>query len=306
MKKQILGPILIMIAASLWAVDALFRTQLTFKIPTTAIIFGEYLISSIVMLPVFKKNIDSYKSLTKSDWLNLLLMVLVSSVLGIVLFTQALDLSFAQNDFATPVLLQKLQPIFVIILSAIFLKERVTPRFIALASMAFIGSYLISFGFNKVEIGVSNKELVYVFSILAALCWGSGTILSKKVLQKLSFEASAAIRIILSMPIAFLFMIFMGQTYDFTQLGWGDALRFLIISLVTGGAFAIYLYYKGLKNTKARVSTIAELFFPIISIIIAVTPLNPYGAPQVLNFGNILGIVILLSSILAISFLKES
>ena len=41
--------------------------------------------------------------------------------------------------------------------------------------------------------------------------------------------------------------------------------------------------------------------YPIISILIAITALNPYGAPQHLTTANIIGIIILLAAILKIS-----
>jgi len=70
----------------------------------------------------------------------------------------------------------------------------------------------------------------------------------------------------------------------------GSALRrfsLLIIGALVGFAFAL---------------TIAELTFPIVSIIIAVTALNPYGEPQQLSLANKFGIILLLISILIISF----
>lgn len=302
MKNSYLGPTLIMIAASLWAVDALFRTQLTFTIPTGAIIFLEYIIGATIMLPIFKKNIAEYKKLTQKDWWIFMSMVTVSSVLGIILFTEALNRSFAQYDFATPLLIQKLQPVFVIFLSAFILKEKLTPRFLALAAIAFVGSYLITFGFNSIPLSLEGKGLVFLLALGAAASWGSGTIMSKYVLTKLNFPAATALRLVASIPVAAVFMIVMGETYNFMNLGWGDMWRFLMIAGVTGGALAIYLYYKGLQTTQAKVSTIAELMFPIISILIAVTPLNPYGEPQILSGGNILGIFLLLGSIIMITF----
>lgn len=302
MKNTYLGPTLIMIAASFWAIDALFRTQLTFTIPVGTIIFIEYIIGAIIMLPILKKSIAEYKKMTQKDWWIFMSMVTVSSVLGILLFTEALDLSFAQNDFASPLLVQKLQPVFVIILSALILKERLTARFLGLAAIAFVGSYLITFGFNAVPVSVEGKGLVYLLALGAAMSWGSGTIMSKYVLKKLSFPAATALRLLASIPVAGIFMVALGETYNIMELGWGDMWRFIMIAGVTGGALAIYLYYKGLQTTQAKVSTIAELMFPIISIMIAITPLNPYGEAQILTIGNIIGIILLLGSILMISF----
>ena len=171
-----------MAAASLWALDALFRTQLTYTIPTASIIFFEHLLGFIILSPVFFNNLRWIKALTKDTWKSLLILTLVSSVLGTILFTEALAQSFAYNDFITPILLQKLQPVFVVIMSAFLLKERLTLRFLLLAVAALIGSYLVSFGTMPISFSFKGKELIYLLAVGAALCWGPGTILSKKIL----------------------------------------------------------------------------------------------------------------------------
>lgn len=302
MSNSRIGPIFIMFAASLWAIDAIFRTQLTFSIPPASIVMIEHAIGFLFLSPFLFKNISSIRALKLKEWLMLLAMTVVSSVLGTLLFTEALARSFAQFDFVTPILLQKLQPVFVIILSALFLKERLTPRFIMLAFFALFGSYLISFGFQPVQLQFVGKELVFMLAIGAAASWGAGTILSKYALKKLSFPALSALRFLLAVPVAYLFSLFLNQTYNLMSLQPDHIWRFIVIAGVTGGAFAIFIYYKGLKMTQAKISTMAELSFPIVSILIAVTPLNPYGEPQQITVANTLGIIILLWSIVMISF----
>lgn len=290
-----------MVAASLWAIDALFRTQLTYSIPSTWIVFIEHLIGFILLSPIFFKNWRWIKTMGKGEWINFILLTIVSSVLGGLLFTQALAKSFAEFDFVTPLLLQKLQPVFVIILSAIWLKEKITWRFITLAAVALIGSYLMTFGVQPIDLTFQGKELVFLLSIGAALCWGSGTIMSKKALKTLEFPAATAMRFFLAIPISLIFAFAFNHSFDPGQLGFGEFWRFAVIASVTGGAGAIFLYYKGLQNTDAKVSTFAELMLPVVSIFIAITPLNPYGEPQQLTMANIIGIITLVTSIVVIS-----
>lgn len=295
------APYLIMVAASLWAVDALFRTQLTYTIPSTWIVFIEHLIGFILLSPIFFKNWRWIGAMEKGEWVNFILLTVVSSVLGSLLFTQALAKSFAEFDFVTPILLQKLQPVFVIILSAIWLKEKITKRFIALAVVALIGSYLMTFGATLVELTFQGKELVFLLALGAALCWGSGTIMSKKALKTLEFPAATATRFFLAIPVSLIFALIFNHTFDPGQLGFSEFWRFFVIASITGGAGAIFLYYKGLQDTDAKISTFAELMLPVVSIFIAITPLNPYGEPQQLTMANIIGIIVLVTSIVMIS-----
>jgi len=305
MDKTTRGVLFVMLASSLWAIDAVFRTQLTFTIPTTYIVMIEHAIGFLFLSPFLIKDFKSVRSLTGKNWAVLLSMTVVSSVLGTLLFTEALARSFAEFDFVTPLLLQKLQPLFVILLSALFLKEKITPTFLLLAGCAIVGSYLISFGFQPIQFELIGKELVVALALGASLAWGGGTILSKHALKHISFPTLAALRFLLAVPVAFLFSLILGQSYDLRAIEiiqWG---RFLIIAGVTGGAFAIFWYYRGLAHIPARLSTIAELMFPVVSVGIAVTSLNPYGEAQVLTVAQIAGIVILIGSILAISFSKK-
>ncbi len=296
-----IAPVLIMIAASLWAVDALFRTQLTYTIPSASIVFFEHLLGFAILSPIFFRNLKSIRALKMPDWINVIAMTVVSSVLGTILFTQALANSFAQFDFVTPILLLKLQPIFVVALSAIFLKERITKKFIALAVVALIGSYLMSFGLNPIKFSLQGKELVVLLALGATFSWGAGTIMSKNVLKKLHFPVATSLRFLLAIPVALIFAYFLNQTYDFTKLGFDQIWRFLVIAGITGGAGALVLYYKGLQKTEAKISTFAELMYPVISIFIAITALNPYGQPQTLSMVNIIGIIMLIPSIVLIS-----
>lgn len=305
MLKSVTGPILIMIASSLWAIDAIFRTQLTFTIQPATIVMIEHAVGFIFLSPFVFKNFNDIKKLQKKHWLAILTMTTVSSVLGALLFTKAIALSFASYDFVTPVLLQKLQPIFVIGLSAVFLKEKINLKFVILVLSALLGSYLISFDFKAVNLKLEGRELVFLLSVMAALSWGSGTILSKYILSKLNFETASALRFMIAVPIAFIFTIFLKENYNLLTLKYIDIFRFLIIATLTGGALAIYLYYKGLQKTQAKISTIAELMFPVTAVIIATTNLNPYGEPQILTIGKIIGIILLVSSILGITYLEK-
>lgn len=295
-----IGPFLIMFAASLWAIDALIRTSLTTAIPSASIVAIEHVFGFLLLVPIFFTSLRIYKKLTLHDWFIAITLALVSGVGGTTLFTQALGKSFATGDFVTPILLQKTQPVFVTILAALFLKEKLTFRFLALIPLALIGSYMVSFGVSPVKFQLTGKELIVLLSLGASLAWGSGTILSKTILKKLSFPQASTLRFLLTIPIAFFVAWILGQSYNPLVLQTTHIWRFILIALFTG-AGAILIYYRGLKETEAKVSTFAELSFPLVSILIAVTPLNPYGAAQTLSIANIFGIVILLVSIILIS-----
>ena len=163
---------------------------------------------------------------------------------------------------------------------------------------------MVTFGSESIDFSFTGKEMVFVLAIEAALAWGFGTILSKRVLQKLSFGEATAMRFGLAIPISLIFMLAQNKGYAPMDISGSEWLRFLIIALTTS-AGAILIYYRGLKITQAKVSTFAELMFPVVSVIIAVTALNPYGEPQKLMTAQIIGILILIGSIIGIGLSKK-
>lgn len=301
LKASRYGAVMIMCAAALWAVDPVIRISLSQSIPPAAIVFYEHLFGFILLSPFIYWGRNRIMKLDKKDWLVIITMSALSSVIGGYLFTEALSRSFAVFDFVSPILLQKLQPVFVILLSGVLLKEKINWKFLAMLPIILIASYMVDFGANSVALEFGTKQTIYLLAIGAAFAWGAGTIMSKYTLKKLQFEEAAALRFGLAVPISLLLSFITNQTYTPMNLSSGEVGRFILIALTTGAA-AILLYYRGLKVTEAKVSTIAELTFPVTTLLIGLTSLNPYGEAQDLPLANAFGVVILLVSILVIAF----
>lgn len=293
-----------MIASSLWAFDALIRTPLTQTLSPLSIVMWEHLIGLLILSPLFVHSFRTLKKLTSKDVVFFLLLTLGSSIGGTLLFTYALSTSFATGDFITPLLLQKLQPVLVIALSAIFLKERIKPAFFFYASLALFGSYFMSFGLTTPSINLLGKELVVLYALGAATLWGSGTIVSKTVLKKFTVVDATFIRFLFAIPLAFLVSTILNLPIQ-TGVGSSELFRFVVIALSTG-ALGLLIYYYGLKKTPAHVATIAELIFPFTSIIIGITALNPYGAPQSLSPIQMIGIALLILGVWKVTRLSSS
>lgn len=285
-------------ASSLWAMDGLLRAKLTFAIPSATIVFLEHLVGFIILLPFVYRVFFKLNKIDNRVWVELFILSLFSSVLGTILFTAALNMAFSVNDFATPILLQKLQPVFVVLLSTIFLRVNISFKFALSGLVALIGSYLISFGFGLPE--MNAKLLIVIMSFGAALCWGGGTILSKKLLTKFSNIEATGLRFLLAVPISFVFSLILRENFDYTSINTDQILSFLFIGLSTG-AVSIIIYYKGLQRISPAVSTFAELFYPIIGMLIAISVLNPYGDPQQLSVDNVIGIAVLFVGIILTS-----
>jgi drug/metabolite transporter (DMT)-like permease len=259
------GPLLIFIAALLWGLDGVLRRSL-YALPPITIVFFEHLIGLLILAPFLTKAWATEK-LEKKEWYALGVVALFSGVLGTLFFTTAL-LKVNFIPFSVVFLLQKLQPIFAVAVAAAVLKERVTPRYMAWAALALGAGYFVTVPGGVVRFDEGGAHvLAALFALLAAICWGSSTALSRYALAQHSHTFITGMRFLLTVPVALVFVLALGAgptLFSFTieQLG-----LLTLIALSTGMA-ALWIYYRGLKHTPVAVAAIVELTFPVTAIFI--------------------------------------
>ena len=119
------------------------------------------------------------------------------------------------------------------------------------------------------------------------------------MLSKLSYAATAILRFAITVPTVMAIALFTGQTYTLgavTAYQWG----LILFIAVFGGVAAFMFYYKGLQQTEAKVSTFAELTYPLTATLIGFSFLGE-------RFTGIqmIAAAVLLVSILSISLGKN-
>lgn len=289
MLKQYAGPIFIIIAALLWAFDGLIRQHL-YSLPPITIIFFEHLIGLIILSPFVFKYVLKTK-LTKSDWWLIVLISILSGLLGTLWFTTALvKVNFI--SISVVFLLQKLQPIFAITTARIFLKEKLDRRYIKWAVLAVLSAYFVTFknGYVNLETG-EGTIIAALYALGAAFAWGSSTTFSKLLLGKVDFKVSTFYRFLITLLVA-LPILFLFGSPDGTSLAIPTTSQFGFLALIaiSTGMVALLIYYKGLAKTSVHISTILELTFPFIAIMLdmivndTVLSISQWGASFVLVF----------------------
>ncbi len=264
MKKW--APVLIMIAAILWSVDGLLRRKL-YSIPTPMLVMIEHLVGVLFLLPLWPKFWQEYKRMKMRDWAVICTTALIGGVLGTMFYTAALaKVNYIQ--YSVVILLQKTQPLFAVALAAIILKEKLTKLYLFLAILGLTAAYVISFPNLVPNVQGHSAEIVAAgLALGAAFCWGSATVLGKLVLHRLNFGAATTIRFLLVIPIAFAIAWGSDQTIALSQITTEQWQYFIGIAL-TSGAMACLIYYKGLQHTPAKISTFAEMMFPVSAVLI--------------------------------------
>jgi drug/metabolite transporter (DMT)-like permease len=266
-KLSINGPLLIVIAATLWAVDGIVRRNL-YILPPIIIVFFEHLIGALILSPIVIKGFKKEK-LTGLEWSAVGGVALFSSLLGTLWFTTAL-LMTNYISFSVVFLLQKLQPLFAVATARIVLKEKISKQYALWAVVALAAAYFITFPTGIVNFNTGDKTvLAALFALGSAVAWGSSTAFSRFTLLKHNDTFITGIRFIIATILALITVFIFGQQSKLATVTWSQFGQFTFIALSTG-MVALLIYYKGLKTTPVRVSTILELVFPFLAVFIDV------------------------------------
>jgi len=256
--------LLVALGASLWGTDTVLRRPLAGAVSSLPLVFYEHLVLSAILLPVCVATRDQWRRLRPAEWAALLGIAWGGSALGTLCFTQAVTL----GNPTTAVLLQKLQPLFAVLLAAVLLGERLRRRHWFYLAVAMASVYLVSFGDRGLLLpfrllpspdGPAHGTAA-LFAVAAAMLWGASTVLGRYLAPRLSFAALTALRIVAALPLLLVLVVGRGPL----QLPALDARQFaslLWLALVPGLA-ALLLYYRGLRSTPASLAAIAELCFP--------------------------------------------
>ncbi len=264
-KEKVRGVLIISLASMLWGLDGVVLTP---RLSNLNVIFVVFILHAIPFLFMNLFLYPRYKELSKLDKTAIFSLIAVSVFGGAVGTIAIVKALFIVNfhQLSVVVLLQKLQPVFAIILAAVFLREKLTKHFLYWGAVAIMAGYFLTFGLNKPNIHAdANTIKAALLSILAAFSFGSSTVFSKNILKKVGFITATFFRygtaFLLLLPVIIITGLF-SQFTQMTNINWAII---LIISITTGSG-AIFLYYYGLKYVKASVSTISELFFPLSAI----------------------------------------
>lgn len=263
--KKYLPYLSIITAAFLWSIDAYIRQSL-FLLSPLLIITIEHGMGSIIFLPSIIKNWNKIINITKKGWLSILGVSFLGGVLGTYFYTKALGYT-GYIELSIVVLLQKFQPLFAISLATIILKEKITKRFIILSIIAVIGGYLVTFGLNPIKLWNNNNMVAAFYAILAALCWGSSTVLGKYILKNLSFSLVTALRLLLTTIFGIIIIISIKINLLYSTIS-SQQWQAIFLIVFTTGTLALFIYYYGLKNIPASHATIFELFWPLSAVLI--------------------------------------
>ena len=292
--------ILVALAAMLWGTDALFRAPLLRHlssdrlVQSTQLVFMEHLILVILCLPLLWRARHEIRRLNAAQWQAIAAIGVGASALATVLFT----LSFGYGHFIETLLLQKVQPLFAIVLANLWLRERISPQAWLWVPVALVGAYLLAIPdpLHPDRAWADFHVLAAVFAVAAAALWGSATVFGRYALAGVGFTTLTALRFTFGLPALAVVLPLIGGLGAFGQYRAADVPIYFELALVPG-LIGLLLYYRGLASTPASLATLAELAFPITGVLVNLYLVTPR---QSITSWQVAGIAVLWLAIAAL------
>lgn len=259
--NTMIGAIFVIIAAVLWGIDGVILTPRLYNLPVPYVVFLLHAIPFVFMNVLFFREYKKLKEFKKMDFIAFGLIALFGGAIGTLAIVKALFLVNFQH-LSVVVLLQKMQPIFAVVLARILLKEKIGKNFLLWAIVAVIGAYFLTFGLHSPNLEGEKTTLAALYALLAAFSFGSSTVFGKFVVSSFEFQTALFFRYGFTTIIMTVFLIVTNGFIAVSNITKTNWIILLIITFSTG-AFAIAMYYFGLKKINANVATICELAYPL-------------------------------------------
>ncbi len=278
----------IMLAALFWSLDGVFLRPQFYILPASLVVFLEHFLGFILLSPFLFRYWYKIRMINKKSWWALLWVSVFGGLLGTLMITKAFFLALdGQTTFSTVIVLQKLQPIFALIMARLILKEKLSRRFYIWALIGVVAAYFLVFGrINIFKIDWFHNAAF--FALVAAFAFGSSTVFGKRIVNHLDFKITTTLRFAITSILTLSLILFTGDIFKInlvSPLQW----KLLLIIVFSSGAVSMFVYYYGLRRVSASTATICELFWPFSAIV-----LDYVINANVLNFVQIISVVILL------------
>lgn len=298
MGSRLIGPFFIAIASVLWATDALFRLPATQHFTPAFVVWVEHLICVVVLLfAVGLKSKGQLFKLSGLEWLAAVIVGAGGSALATLLFTA----SFRYINPTVAILLQKLQPVLVVVLAIVLLGEHPRKSFfiwavIALGGALFLGFPDLGFSFLEDPGGMQIRGVIYALS--AAGIWALATIAGKKLLNRVTTLVATFWRFAFGFFTLSGLLYFSESSVEWSVMSDFEILKPLLYMGLVPGVTAMLFYYSGMRRTTASITTCVELLFPVGAVALNTLFLNTPLLPSQMIAGSIL-----LVAVVRISFL---
>jgi drug/metabolite transporter (DMT)-like permease len=236
------------------------------------VLFAGNICALIILILIYRKewNFSIFKQLSRSDWIGLIAVAILSGTLAPALFFSALEVTTVNNV----VLIGRIEPPLALGLSILILKEKVNFLVFTGAIVSFVGVMLTillqtpenNTSMEMMGLKIGEGELM---AGIGAIALAISAIISKIKLRQIPLGIFATFRMAIGTVIFFTVVLALFSPSHFTDIFapvlWQWMLFYGAV-IVVGGQLC---WFQGLKTTRASEVSLANSFSPIAGILAA-------------------------------------
>ncbi|MBU9721374.1 DMT family transporter [Bacillus alkalicola] len=275
------------LATSSWGSAFIAGNYATQDFSPITVAFFRFFFAAIILLPLMWIREKDRPRPSGKDWLRFALLGLT----GIALYNICFFIAAREAPIVKSSLFIASNPVLIIVMSALFLKEKITRRNIIGLALALSGAAVIITEGNFMGVVRTGFEPIDFVLFIALICWALYSVIGKVVLQTFSSLVSTTYAVVFGtlmlMPFAVMDLTW-EQVTSASALTWGSILHMSVIVSVV----SFIMYYQGIKMIGAGKASIFINFMPLSAVILAIVLLGEPLLPI-----HILGAILVLTGV---------
>jgi drug/metabolite transporter (DMT)-like permease len=284
--RELVGPSLVIVGASMWGLETLWRVRLLAKFDPDILVFHEHWMGLVLTAPLLIRGARGLRGVSRKAVVSMVASGVLGSALGTVCFTAAL--SMLNASLAN--LLLNVQPVISVLVSWVWLRERPLPRFYPWAAVALASGATMAWSPEATQTP-HRLGLGLVCIAATAVCWGASTTFGRAAMLEIDFKTGTALRYLIGTVATFMLAVANGgiaERLHGSALATAATMRDMMGLLVVAAITPTFLYFAGLARTRASVATFAEMAQTFASLIITWGVLGEALSPQQIAAGTFL------------------
>lgn len=279
--------LMLALATSSWGSAFIAGSFATQDLSPITVAFFRFFFAGLLLIPIMLIMDKGGRRPRGKEWL----LVSVLGLTGIALYNIAFFVATRDASIVKSSLFIASNPVLIVILSGIFLKEVITRRNVIGLILALIGATIIITEGQFKQLFESGLAPIDLVLLLAVICWALYSVVGKIALQKFGSITTTTYAVVIGTLMLMPFVFFETNVAELQQastLTWVSIIHMSVIVSVV----SFIMYYQGIKMIGAARASIFINLMPLSAVILATILLG-----EQLLFVHILGAVFVLSGV---------
>lgn len=256
---------LLILTVLFWSGNFIVGRGIHNEIPPATLAFWRWTVALLIILPFSVGHIINQKDLIRQNWKIITLLAILSVTSFSIFIYHALKSSTVTNT----VLINSMIPIFIVIVSWLGFRERITLRQGVGVAISLTGLFFIISGGNLSKLTDVRFSQGDIWTISAGISWALYSVLLRKCpieINALSFLSTTIIIGVLFISPFYIWEISSGQTMNFTHAAIGSIIYVALFASV----LAYIFWNKAIQMIGANKTGIFIHLMPVFSIVLAI------------------------------------